>query len=1124
MVNFTKSQQAIIDSRNKNMIVSAAAGSGKTTVMIERIKDLILKDHVDISNFLIVTFTKASSEDMREKLVSKLTSEEPTPFLLEQLDKIGTADVSNLHSFCAKLLKTYFFEAGVDPTFVVLSDDEANMLKQKALNVLFDEIVESKDKSAYNLLDALQQNRSDEKIRNTILKLYEFLNVILDRDAWFKSSMDKIYNDDLNKNQAANIINGYVCARIQKILQQIAEKIEMCNKLHLTDLVAYLQEIESELNKIKSQNGFSKNAKLIFEIENFKVPPKVEPVFDEYKKNIDNFRKNINEELGNFKDNFVSGDSDKIKTELLKTKELVFELYKMTNSFIDIYTKLKKEKCGLDFNDLEQFTLKVLENSEILSALKQKYKYIFVDEYQDINSVQEKIIELLSGETNRFMVGDIKQSIYRFRLCDPDIFLEKYYSYDSDKKCEKFDLSDNFRSNKLILDFVNSIFNDRMTKDFGGIDYKETAQFVAGSKIEDETPVNLIYINTEDVKSSEDEHLPAVYSVKNHIQEDEEESLKNQAEINYIIAEIQNLVANKQIYDAKLEKYRPVRFKDIAILVPARENFVPDLVYSMEKNDIPASTDIKEDVLSNKYIKTLYSILNLVYNFKQDIELFNCMHSNLFGFTLDELTSIRLFAKDCRFFHQCVTKCAENNQFSAECRQKVDNFIKKINNFKQVAGYKTIKQLAAEIAAELDIENYMLCEVDGQSQISLLNKFLQSLPDQNLFEYFSDNKKLELLIEKTSKSNAVTILTIHKSKGLEFPITFVTNCSRQFNLRHLRADTIFSKDYGIGMEFYDTENRVKNNTIAKEAIKISETKNSVEEQQRLLYVALTRAINKLYVVAACDVSKIKEEFPERKNKFTDWFDPMVYKYLSGETIKNVDIKVLEAPDLLQEQKVDKNKEIVLNAETNMFSPIIKEALNFKYSDEKYTHISQKTSVTEIASGYHESEEVFEKQKGMFSSSSIDKGNAYHKLMQYIDFSANTQEKLNANIQELLRAGKISEQELKLVNLNNILNLLNNQEFIKVISSGKVLREKEFFMNMGTSDHIQIVQGVIDLAVVCSDGIIILDYKTGRFLEKSHLVQYSNQINLYADAAHRIYNQNVIKKGIVGVETTQIYWL
>ena len=1123
---FTPEQQEVINNRGNNLLVSAAAGSGKTTVMIERIKDLIVKEKVPIENFLVVTFTKASSIDMKARLISKLSTEEPTPFLIEQIDSINTADVSNLHSFCARLLKSYFYEAGLDPSFIVLSDEETQVLKEKALNILFEQEFDNQNKDFFELLDVLQKNRSDKELRNNILKLHEFFNVIFDKDKWFSGCIKSLYNSDLNKNQACNIINGYVCSRIEKLFEQVEKNILLYNELGLKDFVVYLQEMQSQLLKIRMRNGFVKNAQNIFEIATFSAPPKVDEAFAERRASLDAFRGFINKEIKNFQANYISNNQQMLVEELSKAKKLATTLYYSAIKFGDIYAQLKKDKGGLDYNDLEQYTLKVLENPEILDSLKQKYKYVFVDEYQDINAVQEKIISMLSGNNNRFMVGDIKQSIYRFRLCDPDIFLNKYNAYKTEQNSKSIDLSKNFRSNRHILNFVNMVFNHRMTESFGGIDYHKTAQLVAGATFEEDNPVTLSYINTQDLQNKKlntNAEIDAVYSVKNHTQTEEVENLKSKAEGTYIANEILDLVANKTIFDSKLNNNRPIRFKDIAVLIPARNDFLENLLEIFANNGIPASTDASEDVLSDRYVKSVYNYLKLMYNYKQDIELFSVLYSPLSDFSLNELAQLRVLEPDCRFFYQCLENCCKNSQLSAKLAKKLQNFVQKLNKYRRIAGYKTVKDVVNQLIADFNLVNIILTEADGHQRINLLNKFIESLPSENIYQYFSEGSLATINAEKTSDVNAVQIVTIHKSKGLEYPIAFVANIGRQFNMQSLHGNMLISKELGLAIDYFNQTDRYKNVTLAKEAIKLTETRKTIEEQQRLLYVALTRAINKLYVVGCSNIEKLHSEFPERQSSFADWFDSFVYNYINGTTINNVNIQISNAADLIENETNKEEIQILLGEQDSQLKQLVEENITYQYPNYIQTKTPQKTSVTQIASGYHESEEVYLRYNSTNTQSSIEKGNAYHKFMQFVGFESNTIDLLKQDVQYMLNSGKITKEELSLVNMDSILKLLNSNEFKDIVLSGKVLREKEFFMKMG-KDEIQIVQGVVDLAVISNTGIIIVDYKTGIFKQAQKLSQYSKQIDLYSSAMEKSFGKKVVKRAIVGIEHGEVYFI
>ncbi len=1182
---FTPEQRRVIDSRGKNLIVSAAAGSGKTTTMIERVVNLI-QDGASVDELLLVTFTNASSTDMKLKLSAELGKLQPTPHILEQLDLIMNADVSTLHSFCSKLLKTYFYEAGIDPSFVVLSEDETNVIKQDALSKLFDEMFESGNVDFYNLYDMLQKNRSDKPVKEAILRLYDFFNVLINRQKWFDDCIKNVYNPNLSKNRAAGMINSYVCNRISQLLEQVAAKIVKYNELGLNQFVAYLQQVQSTLVALSSRNGFVKNAQILYNISNFGVPPNVDDAMADYRAELDEFRKYLNEELKNFKSNFIDSNTEKLAEQLTGAKNLATALYNATCRFEEIFTALKAEKCGLDYNDLEHYTLKILDCAEILQTLKNKYKYIFVDEYQDINAIQEEIINRISGSNNRFMVGDVKQSIYRFRLCDPEIFIDKYNLYSSSSKdSEAINLFENFRSNYQILNFVNMVFSGRMTKEFGGVDYQKDAQLKAGIMWEEQQPVNICYIDDSTLTEKSKAELQGVYSVKNHCQEEELEHLKGRAEAEYIARKAIDLVANGTIFDAKINCYRGVHWNDIAILVPTRKE-VDTIAEVLTEKNIPVCTDVATDVLTDEYVKCIDSYLQVISNWHNDIPLFNVLYSPLFNFSPDELALLRENGKNCKYFYQTLQNITKNTLINAKLALKVQNFMQNLKKYRFLATYKNVQQLAEIISKDFCLHQLLLTQQDGQGRVALLNKYLQSLPQQSLQEY-TTSQRATITASQNADSGAVQIVTIHKSKGLEYPVVFVANISRVFNKTNLHADEVISKDYGIGVNYYNQINRFKQNSLAKEAIKLTETRKMIEEQQRLLYVALTRAKNKLFVVGCRNCEKLNKAFPERPNCFADWIDSFVSSFLEGDFPENIKIDMFMAENLIETAERQKKEPIVFAKPELKLQKLLLDGINFEYLYSKAAKTPQKTSVTQIASGYHESEEIFDSfaldksnyiddnaelipkidnkkeyfaenkaneyinqknihkncknlpqksNKGFNSNnllaknynftaekpnSATQKGNAYHKFMQYVNFECKTIEELQQNIQSLINSGKLTKQESDFINLQSILNLLTNSAFKALLKQGQVLREREFFMDIGKGD-IQIVQGVIDLAIIGQNSIAIIDYKTGNFSECHALQKYQKQISLYAEAAKRCYEADSVQTYICAIEQGKLY--
>ena len=1121
---FTDEQRQVILERGKNLIVSAAAGSGKTTTMIARILSLIEQGE-SIDNLLVVTFTNASAADMKVKLADGLAKLEPTPHLLEQQDLIMNADVSTLHGFCSKLLKTYFYQAGIDPAFVILPEDVTNVLKQTALDQLMDEMYEGGNSEFFYLYDMLQKNRRDSSVKDAILQVYEFFNVILDKQKWFDECMANAYNPNFAKNRAAGIINGYVCSRIEQILADISGMIAKMDELKIAPLVEYLQNMQSELLKISAKKGFAFNCRVVADLPVFGKLPKVDGAMDQYASEVDAFKKRVNSEVKNFKNNFINQDPDVTAVQLLEAGKLAKALYNATNRFTQIYSELKKDKCGLDYNDLEHYTLQVLQNEDILFSLKAKYKHVFVDEYQDINAIQEEIISKIASPNNRFMVGDIKQSIYRFRLCDPDIFLAAYNKYKADgKNSLAIDLSKNFRSNPSVLDFVNRVFAGRMTKQFGGVDYAQDAQLLSGGDWQETDPVNICYIDDGELKEKTSAE-PEVYSVKNHVQQEELDHLKGRAEAEYIASEIAYIIANSTIYDPKQKTYRGIKYSDIAILVPSRSE-VPAITEVFNKHHLPLTTDVSLNVLEDEYVCALDNFLQLVVNKHQDICLFSVLYSPLFNFTLNELASIRKACANTKFFYQAISDDSLKTKLDEPILAKLDSFLQKLNQFKFVATYKTSKQLAEQIVQDFGIRQLMQTEGDGAGRLALLDRYIESLPEVSVWQYFSTSRAAVLATPQT-RQDAISVVTIHKSKGLEYPVVFVSGCGREFNRQSLYGDVIINKELGIGVNYYNTLTRKKNNSLAKEAIKLTETRKMIEEQQRLLYVALTRAVNKLYVVACRNTEKLEADFPERPGCFADWLNSFVSSYLANGKVDGVNVQVYDAKTLLEQDQITQADPIMFAKPMPKYTKLLTDALGAQYSYSLASKTPQKTSVTQIASGYHESEEVYQRYNisaSNLDSSSCDKGNAYHKLMQYIDFSIDTQQQVSEQIQKLILSGKLTQAQAQLIDCAAVAELLNNKEFKDVLLGGVVVREREFFMNTGNGQDVQIVQGVVDLAVIGKTSAVIIDYKTGNFAGRAALSKYSTQLKLYAQAISKCFNVKVEKIAICAIEQAKLYFI
>ncbi|MBR2909166.1 MAG: UvrD-helicase domain-containing protein [Clostridia bacterium] len=1126
-VEYTPEQRSVIEFTENNLLVSAAAGSGKTTVMIQRVCELMTreKEPVPISKFLIISFTKASASDMKNKLIKKLSSLEPTPYILEQIDDIMTSDVSNLHSFCARLLKSYFYEVGLDPTFVVLDEQEVEAFKEKALNKLFADKTEAGDKDFYELVDIFSKSRKDTGLREAILKLYNFLCSIVDRDGWYKKSIKGLFDEDLSKNVGAKIINGHMKAEKLRCEKLIQEKIDVCAKAGLKDLVGYLQSVDSVFKLIRMDSGFLENAKRLNDKPRMPNIPKATEGKEFMQEEVKALKTELIKRFDDLKKYACADEIEDIIPNLKKTKERLEALYNLTLEFEKNFKTLKREKGGLDFNDLEQYSLLVLKNPTILEEIKKKYEYVLVDEYQDINDVQETILTLLSRENNRFMVGDVKQSIYRFRLCDPEIFLEKYNLYGEDESKGKLILLNaNFRSKSGILDFVNAIFNVVMTEDFGGVDYEGEAKLVAGkeSQIDNEQRVELLFADTTKLSQKQEQEI-SVYSVK----EDKENAVslekQGQAEGLMIAEKIADLMAHYKIKDADTGKMRKIKFADITILTQSRTAFLNKLTDVLREKGIPVSTDIEGDSLEDEYVYGVKTFLETVACYKSDYSLFSCMYSKTFDFTADELAQIKIAGAGEDFFYKNVEFAVNSGKLGAELQEKLENFFKTLAEFRNQASFLTVKEIAKEIVEKQKVRIKMGFEPDAESRTQKLNRFIGSLGDQNVYEYLSDKGLSSVKCEPVYAGGAVKVMTIHKSKGLEFGVVFLVGVTRKFNFQSMRTDLLISKDHGFAIDYYDRVQRYKSPTIAKQAVKLKETRKMLEEEERLLYVALTRATDYLYIVGSGDFEAIKTTMPTSPVCFMDFMgalfvEPDKYPKLT------YTVKVADAMDLIDADEKPQLKQVLISDYDDKGVSQINEVLDFKYSFEESTKLPVKTTVSYLA------DEETEKQVFVYideeDKSSAENGTLQHKIMQHLSLTESTEEEIVEKVAELETLGAITKEQANNVMVEGIYKLLTNEEFKKLIAGAKqVLKEREFYTliplakDINNNDNV-IVQGIVDLCLVYDDGLVIIDYKTGN-LGKHNLDRYKTQVEIYSSAMERAFKLPVNKMCLASIKSGEL---
>lgn len=1100
VVSWTKEQLDVIESSGKNLLVSASAGSGKTTVMIEKIVRILIEKRIPISDFLVVTFTKASAQDMKKKLIDSLLKMPADEFLLEQISAVENSDISTLHVFCSRLIQTYFYELEIDPNFSVIDENESNLFKDRAILKVFESEEKVSSEDYFTILEIFKKKRDGEGLKNAVLELDKFLKSLIDGENWFKKTIETSHETDIESSECAQIINRSVCARISDLIDKSGEFEKKCLEFGEGLACQYFVDLQSMLGSVSFKNSYLINAKNLFEIS---VPtvPKFNENNDELKTEVSEFLKDAKKVLKELCDLMISSDAHELKIGMVTAKKHIRMLFDLTLKFEQVYSKLKRDAGVMDFNDLENFALKILENKAISEAVKQKYKFVFVDEYQDINEVQEEIISKVSSSSNRFMVGDIKQSIYAFRLCDPEIFKRTLKTYSANKNTsDVVKLNANFRSDKKILSFVDKVFSGVMTEKFGGTDYQKDAKFVPGeNNLDAEKSMNLFLIDSPKIKAQKAD-WSGVYSVKDHVEEDEEDTSKIIAEANLVAGEISKLTdpRNENAY----------KRSEIAILVSARKNpKIDKFIEILESFGISVSSGEKVDIIREDYIQEILNFANLCINKNDDITLFKVLKSKLFNFSNDDLVEIRKLDLSAKFSECVFDKYTTLND---GLREKLNEFNADFEYFSKLSKLLPIKEFVKVLIDKHKLIDLNLASKDGTQTVSNLKQFQKSLPDCYTVEFVMNFSKYSQIIENDMFGDAVKLMTIHSSKGLDFKVVFLIDLNHAIKLSSTYGSFLMNKDIGVTLDYFDFETKTKQTTIPISAVRILEQRKIVEEQQRVLYVALTRAIEKLYVICSMDSKKIREKFPNRPKAFANWMEPIIFKEISGNHDEKINFEMFDISQLLRVSKSPK-KQLILSKGGEGFEP-------FKYEFIDSVSIPLKTSVSKMMNMEFEDEN--DDYESAFVSNDVDnssalRGTTYHKVFSKIDFY---KKDFDVQVDEIV--AELSDDEKKLIEKRVVLNCLNNEFFECITSNDKVLKEREFISKMPAKkleNHDEIIlQGVIDLLIIKDGEIYLLDYKTGKITDEKQR-KYSFQLDLYAKVLEKAYKIPVTKKVLAYVD-------
>ena len=1136
-----KKEQKDAISLEKNLIVPANAGSGKTFVMLNRVAHFVADKNQSVLDFLLITFTDAAASQMQSKLQQNLlnrfresSSFEQKKHIKEELNKLTIADISTIHTFCYKIIKKYFYVVGISANSSICDEDMADSLKEKAMQLTLNHFSNQKDEDFLMLLKSYDTKRNFETIREMIYKIFNALQNQIEENS-FEERIEKVYTE-YQKTSIASVINNYITNAFDYFIQKFENLKTRAQMAGCSQAVKLTESVLPKILTIKKENSFLENHNLIFkQMVGFSNKPS--KVLDEDRSFVDEYgilKADLVAEIKNIKEKvLLNEDVASLKQDLLWCKTNVLTLVKMEKFFKEKYDSLKRDREVLDFSDLEHFAYKILSDEKVCDEIKKTYKQIFVDEYQDVNDVQEAIIQKISGKENTlFLVGDPKQSIYRFRNTNPQIMLNKLKDYESGEGKQSIPLYYNFRSDENILNFSNFLFSQIMTKESLGIDYKNDGMFECGINYPKTSipSVELCVIPYE--KKQKEKVVPTdVYSVMEAELEEDEDNIYAKTEADFIASKISTLLlGGTKIFDPDcdgIDHLRQVEYKDIAILYRSKGDYLETILNRLKEYGIPVKAQSSENVLDTIEVQVLLNYLKLLVNTQDDYALTSFLTSPIISLSFDELSSLSK-RNDESFCEIIKQKQNENGKIKKAFNLIEEGRLRLLN--------ETIYDVLTWLCEKTSYKCLLLSMEDGDTKLenvkSYIDDFLGHSYNHDIVEYLSfveENEKIDLKRSASGESDAISVLTMHHSKGLEFPICFVCDMAHEFNTRDQMGPALFSPTLGIGVQKFDRENRFKQSTIARSAIIVDEKEKSFGEEMRVLYVGLTRAKNHLYVIGKAKLNGLCHDTSFYALRHKQDYMSIILSCLKDELIESMKmgkevIKVKTGDNTnfvinvlnpnLDEEEEQKTEEQIIDFNAKSILDEIKQTDKIILEQTKTSNIAYKTSVSRIME--KEDSKVLHPQsvqKLLVKDDNItpDKiGTAYHKAMEVIPFNIKEQD-----VETFLR-DNLEFEEFKLINIEKIKKCLN---WLKPIASGatNIIREGQFYLNIPYNQIVKnsnvsekvLIQGVVDLVIEKNDEVILIDYKTNRFSNPEFLREkYEIQLQCY-----KIAVENAIKKAV-----------
>lgn len=1122
---------------------------------------------------------------MRERVLNaiykKLDEEPENENLQRQITLLNMASICTIDSFCLDVVKNNFYELeNVSPNFRIADTPEIELLKQEILDELFENKYLSEDKDFTKLVNTYTSYRDDTPLKELILSIYNYINSSPYPLKWLDEKIEMFnIENELDKDFSQTPWGKVLLEEInEELIDDIAILTDSIDGLEYEkDLDEFKQTIESDIKQLtilqENLNNWDKSYEIAQNIKFITWPrKKVESeIKDEIKKIRDNVKKKFNKKLEKI---FIS-DSKQSNQDIFDMYDILKKLKNLIIEFDEIFSKKKREKNIVDFTDIEHFALNILvkgvekatdENglvyekiikTDVAKKYTEKFEEIAIDEYQDSNLVQEFILSSISRGNNMFMVGDVKQSIYRFRQAMPKLFLEKYSNYETvgtasnDINGRKIQLFKNFRSRDNVLDFTNLIFKNIMSEKLGEVDYNEDEYLNFGA--EDYKKINQSLkteIDIIDLKKEENLDIENTEYLENDNDTEELEHLENiEIEAKYVASKIKKLIDSKyQVYDRKKESFRDITYKDIAILLRSTKDKASIYEQELIKLDMPVFSDSNQEYLDSIEIQTVMSLLKIIDNPMQDIPLVTVLRSNIGKFTDNELVEIRLSDKYENFYN-CMQKAKVD--VNSQLKEKIGHFLNQMETWRKEQEYLALDELIWKIYSDTGYYNYVGLMPNGnlrQANLKMLferAKKYETASFKGLYNFINFIEKLKINSGDLSSAkiigendDVIRIMSIHKSKGLEFPVVFLVNTNKQFNEQDIKKNPVLlHQELGIGAKYINYNAQVQYDTLTREAIKNVIRNENISEEMRILYVALTRAKEKLIITGISnDYAKQLENIEQQKNiyakkdgkinpilvkkykTYLEWI-LLVYLYEQANTEELLKLNRIEQNSILEykmenDEKENTSQKVIetLNQKIIDKNKInkIKEQIEYEYPNKLAIDIPTKSSVTKIKQMKNkqlgidfeslDNEENVNKENSTADTKNItfekpkflqeekdnqitnaQKGTLTHLCLQKLKPKKEYNlEKIQTLIQNLEMNKIITEKEREAINPYKILQFTKSKIWEQLKNAKEYYQERPFYINVPASkiynediEENVLVQGIIDLYFVNEIGNIVL---------------------------------------------------